>query len=513
MSLCRFALALAFAGTMFGCDKSGNHVRPADLGDGGPIGDLAIPDLAVADLSAADDLESGEDFAAPDDQAAPGDMVRTTATLTVNKTGAAAAFATVSGGGVDCGATCSITVAVGTQVTLTQAVTARKGAWFQQWSGGCTGSGGCVVTLNDDLTVSAEFDSVNYVFVTSTPTSAALGAITDDVQSVADNLCKTAASNAGLPGTKWAAWISTSASSGSGAKNAKDKLTGARGWIRPDGQPFADQIPGGIADAIFYPPRVDETGATIDSGEQVATGTLAGNLVGPNCTDWSSSSGSTQGGEAFAGSGGWSASYHFAGCSAVRFYCFGIDYSTQIIPPKMSGHVAFLSTPFTMTASSSRDTADAQCQTDANANPTRVPAGTYQALLALTTEAASVRFTPPAYTSTLPWVRPDGVEVVAQPADLFNTSPAIDTLILAPIDVTAAGTYGGRGTAWTGADDPNSVAAGGSNCGDWVSTGGANGVFAEDYISRLGFDPSFFNYNAQVANCTTAKPVYCLQVL
>jgi hypothetical protein len=512
MSLRPFTLAFALVGTMLGCAKSGSH-GVVDLGDGGAMGDLAVGDLAVADLSAADDLEPAEDFAMPDDLTPSIDMVKTTAMLTVNKTGAAAAFGTVSGGGINCGATCSITVPLGTQVALTQTVTARKGAWFQQWSGGCAGSGSCVVTMDGDLTVNAEFDSVNYMFVTGTPVSGALGAITDDVQSVADNLCKTAASNAGLPGTTWAAWISTSASSGSGAKNAKDKLVNTRGWIRPDGQPFADQIPGGIADAIFYPPRVDETGATIDSGEQVATGTLAGNLSTPNCTDWSSSSGSAQGGEAFAGSGGWSASYHFGSCSSVRLYCFGIDYSTPIVPPRMAGHVAFLSTPFTMTASSSRDTADAQCQSEANANPTRVPAGTYQALLALTSEAASVRFTPPAYTSTLPWVRPDGVEVVAQPADLFDTSPATDTLILAPIDVTAAGNYGGRGSAWTGANDPNSLASGGSNCSDWVSTGGANGEFAENYVSRLGFVPSFFNYDAQVANCTTAKPVYCLQVL
>src|SRR5947207_2017750 len=53
--------------------------------------------------------------------------------------------------------------------------------------------------------------------------------------SAADQACGDQAIAAGLPGT-YVAWISTSTS------NAIDRLAGARGWVRVDGVPFADQL-------------------------------------------------------------------------------------------------------------------------------------------------------------------------------------------------------------------------------------------------------------------------------
>ena len=64
----------------------------------------------------------------------------------------------VSGNGVNCGnggATCQITVATGTAVSLT--ATAPASARFTGWSGACTGTAGCALTLTADASVRAGF--------------------------------------------------------------------------------------------------------------------------------------------------------------------------------------------------------------------------------------------------------------------------------------------------------------------------------------------------------------------
>lgn len=57
--------------------------------------------------------------------------------------------------GINCGATCVSTFANGTVVTLT--ATADPGAIFTGWSGACTGSGTCSVTMNGSKSVTATF--------------------------------------------------------------------------------------------------------------------------------------------------------------------------------------------------------------------------------------------------------------------------------------------------------------------------------------------------------------------
>src|SRR5262245_8147940 len=78
-------------------------------------------------------------------------------TLTVALTGSAAAgtSVTLSPTGRTCGAVCFTDFPKGTAVTLTP-----TGAGFTGWSGGCTGTGACVVTLNADTTVTATFTTL-----------------------------------------------------------------------------------------------------------------------------------------------------------------------------------------------------------------------------------------------------------------------------------------------------------------------------------------------------------------
>jgi len=76
-----------------------------------------------------------------------------TYSLTVMKTGTGAG--TVSGGMISCGATCSETVAYNTMVTLTAAP--ATGSTFGGWSGACSGTGSCIVTITAATAVTATF--------------------------------------------------------------------------------------------------------------------------------------------------------------------------------------------------------------------------------------------------------------------------------------------------------------------------------------------------------------------
>ena len=78
------------------------------------------------------------------------------ATLTVNKGGSGAGTVTSTPSGINCGAACVATFALGTTVTLT--ATASSGSDFNDWDGsGCNGDGACVIQMNGNRTVTAEF--------------------------------------------------------------------------------------------------------------------------------------------------------------------------------------------------------------------------------------------------------------------------------------------------------------------------------------------------------------------
>ena len=95
--------------------------------------------------------------------------------LTVNKTGNGTGTVTSTPAGINCGATCSFNYSFNTQVTLTQ--TAATGSTFTGWSGACTGTGSCVVTMNAAKTVTANFTVPTFV-LTVTKAGAGTGGVT-----------------------------------------------------------------------------------------------------------------------------------------------------------------------------------------------------------------------------------------------------------------------------------------------------------------------------------------------
>ena len=88
----------------------------------------------------------------------------TTATfaLTVTKAGTGAGTVTSSPAGISCGATCSASFASGTVVTLTAA--AGTGSTFAGWSGACTGTSTCAVTMTAAKAVTATFNTATTNF-------------------------------------------------------------------------------------------------------------------------------------------------------------------------------------------------------------------------------------------------------------------------------------------------------------------------------------------------------------
>jgi hypothetical protein len=79
-------------------------------------------------------------------------------TLTVSVQGGGIGAVTSAPTGITCGATCAASFASGTPVTLSPAPT--TGSVFAGWSGACTGSAGCTVTLDQARAVTASFSRV-----------------------------------------------------------------------------------------------------------------------------------------------------------------------------------------------------------------------------------------------------------------------------------------------------------------------------------------------------------------
>jgi len=83
-------------------------------------------------------------------------------TLSVFKSGTGSG--TVIGPGINCGSDCSESYNSGTSVTLT--ASPASGSTFAGWSGACSGTGNCTVTMNNNKSVTATFNT-SYVVPTT----------------------------------------------------------------------------------------------------------------------------------------------------------------------------------------------------------------------------------------------------------------------------------------------------------------------------------------------------------
>ena len=88
-------------------------------------------------------------------------------TLTVSKNGTGGGTVTSDPAGIDCGLTCSHAFDPSTSVLLT--ASAASDSTFVGWSGDCSGTGTCTVTMDADKAVTANFEQNQQTFVDVPP--------------------------------------------------------------------------------------------------------------------------------------------------------------------------------------------------------------------------------------------------------------------------------------------------------------------------------------------------------
>jgi hypothetical protein len=317
----------------------------------------------------------------------------------------------------------------------------------------------------------------NLVFVTSTAHAANFGGLAGG-----DAICATRAAAAGLAGT-FVAWLSDSGT------NADTRLGTARGFVRVDGLPFADQVSDITGNKIWHAIRIDETGADAGAAE-VWTGTLpnGSESVGGDCGDWTSTLGSGLDGSASGGPASWTNRQNVSCNGARRLYCFQIDETSALVPSVTGGKVAFVSLA-TFTPGGGLAAADAICASEGGAG--------YQALLATTTASAASRF-----TAAPTYVRPDGI-AIASGATLFAGD-----ILASGIWQRQSGVYLSSSSeiVWTGAATPGVLGSAASTCDDWTSTVSTTATIGAATLS----DSQWWNFNSN-GNCATPRHLYCVE--
>ncbi|HMI93155.1 MAG TPA: hypothetical protein VK509_17410 [Polyangiales bacterium] len=323
----------------------------------------------------------------------------------------------------------------------------------------------------------------NVAFVTSTTYSIAmLGNVAG-----ADAACKARASAGGLSGN-FIAWITSMQAP------LATRLGSARGWVRPDGKPFLDEADGR---ATYYPPRITELDVELTSASPPALGSHAGSETG-DCDEWTSSSGTKSflSGDPTGGAGAWNGSLSGQACSAnFRLYCLQKDFTNTLTFERASGRLAFVSNE-PWTPSGGLAGADARCNQDAQAAGL---VGSFKAMLSTTSAGAASRFS----TGGGPWVRRDGIPLVAKAADMFAASG----MLLAPLQLTASGDYLTNYGGWSGSANPQQ--AGTNTCSDWTSAAmSAHGTAGRVLFARI---PDMLAFDPNLGCDAGFTHLYCLQ--
>ena len=239
-------------------------------------------------------------------------------TLVVTKSGGGAG--TVTDTGIACGADCVETVNYGTTFTLAAAPSTADAtaSRFTGWSGsGCSGTGGCTVTLTADATVDAGFKlNPNIMFVTSTTSNGSLGGLAG-----ADTACKDRAAAAGLPGN-YVAYLSTS------TITAPSRVGAASGWVRTDRRVVMNSITQMHLGTLVNPPQLAEDMSDVSATFPFAwTGTSVAGTFLSSCgsTPWGGPQGGTNVGRIDQTNSTVVNSMTTTCDVPHRLYCLGID--------------------------------------------------------------------------------------------------------------------------------------------------------------------------------------------
>jgi hypothetical protein len=309
----------------------------------------------------------------------------------------------------------------------------------------------------------------NLVFVTSQTN------LTTNLGSAAayDAICNQLATAAGINDAAGSAFV---ALVGDAQGSPVARLGNARGFVRTDGAPVADDLSSLFSGyRMFNPIRTDEHGV-LRPGTAVLTGLGYDGSVAADsdCAGWTTagSSANVTAGYSLSGPTTWLA-WEGGPCSTVAtgaVYCFMKTRSSALVVTPVAGKKIFLTNgPVAVGAD-----ADASC---AASKPPGT--GAVSALRATTTTAASSLL-----TMTAKYVRPDGI-LVGLGSDLVA---AIGGNSLASgVWQQGDGSYVNTRAVWTGATSLTATGTMNSTCSNWTSTASTAAITGATSSTEAGF--------------------------
>jgi hypothetical protein len=295
----------------------------------------------------------------------------------------------------------------------------------------------------------------------------------------ADAVCQARADAAGLSGT-FVAWMSDSSDDAycriHGLSGIVDPdncgqlslPTDAGPWIRTDGFAFAGTISQLTMGVVYAPLRYDEFGSRVPVFSSVFTATNSdGTLLNDTCSDWSSTAAGTLGksGNPETTGSRWTSSADTSCSGSAAIICLETGSGDALPAFASSGQLVFVSS-----ISGNGDLSawpgaggaagvaagDAVCRDLANAAAFANTVN-FKAWLSDSGDSAVSRL-----AGGGPWVRPDGVKVADDTADLTDGD------LFAPINVMDTMQYDSGTGVWTGTLETGAMAA--SMCSDWADT-------------------------------------------
>jgi hypothetical protein len=336
----------------------------------------------------------------------------------------------------------------------------------------------------------------NYAFVSPVPVSGALGGLDG-----ADALCNGWAVAAGIGGSYRAILSVVGA-------DAKERLDDARGWIRPDGRPVADEWtepfgPGGL----LAPLRIDPGGNDLGnvrvwsaSGNDGVYNTFGG---GTDCGGWDSAD---PGVEAWYGFADTTAEWLDRGgresCdSALHLYCFQVDLSIplDVSDFAVAGRRMFVSTG-NFDVSTGIAGADALCAADVASTPA-LGGASVKAFLADIGTSAGERFA----VDARPIVRLDGLIVADDIAQLTT-----DGSLVHPPSLRVDGSYQTFRT-FAGATSPSAVGSAATTCNGWTEASTGDVRVGFPHATLVVSQRTWFGTSDECSRRSGSLPVYCLE--
>jgi hypothetical protein len=364
---------------------------------------------------------------------------------------------------VSCGTSCDVTSTheEGESVTLTVQPVGKSGYWFTGWAGACSGTARrCTVKMDEARTVTANYAAVNFAFVSSETFSGAIGDGLG-VQPYEDH-CNRLATAAGINNAAEDAYTAVMADS---VSTPAQRLTGARGWIRVDGEPFMD---------TFSETNVLNALNVAEDGTKAAAGSRTHiSLTQAMCTNWTDPEGGYSWGVTSGGPGRWALGTPTGqgACDfELRINCMSKTASVSLALPRPPGSkLIFLSQSALPVGTV---TPDAHCEAGKPAG-----SGAVHALLARVGLSASAFL-----TAGTTYVRPDNV-VVGTGAELSGGT------VRSGIWQQGNGTYvsldGTIPIGLTGAVNLTTAGTNASTANDWTNSSG-NAIRGADWadVSR-----------------------------